>query len=500
MRTETARSDLSSLLRSLSTADIFVRPSSAVLDGALRLEAGFYGSGGYRALQAMGNSGFEINRVVDMAGVRWFGPFSRVYVEDHQAGVPFLSSADIMGTRLEVKHYISKALTPNLQRLLVKNGTILVSCSGTIGNVAICTGDYDGMAVSQHAIRVDPKDDIDRGVLYAFLLSRLGQFLVTRNKSGSVIESIYAADVESLPIPKLPRSLRQYISEIVTLACNLREKANALLTQAEARVQSECGLPAITELAQADQSQKLSQVKTFACSSGDRLGVFGEFGTARLDATYHDPAAVALAKAILSRKDGAMLGNVVASVINSTLRKRNYVDDPADGVPMLGGKQIGQWRPSEIKYLSKAMTRNLATEVVEAGWTLVSCGGTLGRTLFVNRNLEGSAVSQDVMRVIPDSTKLWPGFVFAFLTSEYGQIQLRQRGYGSVIPRLRDFQFNSIAIVTPPDKGKCIHDLVVAAYDARAEAKEAEDEAINLFMLAIERGREATEQHWGRDY
>lgn len=116
----------------------------------------------------------------------------------------------------------------------------------------------------------------------------------------------------------------------------------------------------------------------------------------------------------------------------------------------------------------------------------------------MHRNLEGAAVSQHVMRLIPDTAKIWPGFVFAYLTSYWGQIQLMQRGYGSVIPELRDFQFNSIAIVTPADKGKRIHDLVVAAYDARAEAKEAEDEAINLFMLAIARGREATEQHWGK--
>lgn len=500
MRADATPPSIVNLLAGLSKADIFARPSSAVTSGARRLEAGFYGSEGYRALQAMEVSGFQIGRVGELAGVRWLGPFSRVYVEDHKAGIPFLSSSDMMVTRLDPKNYVSRACTHKLEQVIVHEGTILISRSGTIGNVAICTKDYEGLAVSEHAIRVDPYIDIDRGALYVFLLSNLGQFLVTRNKSGSVIESIYAADVESLPVPRLPIGLRKKISECIELASELRTKANVLLDEAEASVQTECALPSVQQHVTVLRPNELTRVNTFVCSSAERLNAFGGFGAARLDVTYHDPAAVALAKSILNRKDGTTLGKVLKGVRNSTLRKRNYVDGPANGVPMLGGKQIGQWRPSEVKYLSKALTRNLVNEVVEAGWTLVSCGGTLGRTLFVHRNLEGAAVSQHVMRLIPNTAKVWPGFVFAYLTSYWGQIQLMQRGYGSVIPELRDFQFNSIAIVTPADKGKRIHDLVVAAYDARAEAKEAEDEAVSLFMLAIERGREATEQDWGRDY
>ena len=99
----------------------------------------------------------------------------------------------MMAAKLAPRNFLSTALTPNWSDFWFDEGTILVSCSGTIGNVAICTRDFHQVAVSQHAIRVDPTADIDRGVLYAFLLSELGQFLITRNKSGSVIESIYAA-------------------------------------------------------------------------------------------------------------------------------------------------------------------------------------------------------------------------------------------------------------------------------------------------------------------
>lgn len=485
------------LLRPYSKADVFTRPSSAIQTGAMRLEAGYYGSQGYRAVQAMEESGFRIERVGQHARVRWFGPFARTYVSDPTHGTPFLSSSDMMVARLEPQNYLSNALTRDLERLMVAEGAILVSCSGTIGNVCLCTRDYNGHAVSQHAIRVEALDSESRGVLYVFLLSELGRFLITRNKSGSVIESIYADDVEQLPIPLLPKGLRERINRDIRESSRLRVEANRLLKKAERRVQVDCGLPDIETLRTAGVP---NQTTTFTVQACERLWANGGFGQIRLDATYHEPTAVALSKLILARHDGTTLDQLVEGVRNSTLRKRQYVDDLEDGIPLLGGKQLVQWRPGELKYLSRALTRNLAKETVESGWTLVSCGGTLGRTLFVHRNLEGDALSQDVMRVIPNEQRLKPGFVYAFLASHYGQAQLLQRGYGSVIPRLRDFQFNSIAIVVPPDRGTGIHEIVVSAYDARADAKALEDGALRRFMRAIAVGREATEQEWGREY
>src|SRR6266513_2082114 len=165
MRVEAAQADIAGLLRPLSKADIFARPASAVLAGARRLEAGFYGSEGYRALRTMENSGFVKQRIVEVAKVFWPGIFSRRYVDDPSAGVPFVSSSGMFNARLERKSYLSRTLTLQLDSLMATEGTILVSRSGTIGSVAICTKDYDGFAISDDAIRVTPVEEIDRGVI-----------------------------------------------------------------------------------------------------------------------------------------------------------------------------------------------------------------------------------------------------------------------------------------------------------------------------------------------
>lgn len=496
--------DLSSKLfaagETYTNVETFATSSKEVNAGALRLEGAFYGSAGYRALKIMKRAGFEMTTVGDHASVAWPGVFRRTYVESMSHGLPFYTTSGMMMAKPEPDRLISRAITPNLQELIVSEGTLLISRSGTVGRVVVATADLAGAVVTEDAIRVVRHDANYKGLLHAFLLSDAGQFLLTRSKSGSVVEHIYEADVSTLPLPLLPKALRREMTQLVDEACKLRVKANSLLCEAEEDVQRSCFLPDLQEFGPRPSCDGSAECMTFTASSGERFVPQRGYGELRLDATYHEPTAVALARRILASDNGHRLGDLVRGVHNSALRKRVYVEDRSLGVPLIGGKQLMQWRPGDVNYLSKGLTRNLPQETVECGWTLVSCGGTLGRTMFVHRNFEGCAASQDVMRVLPDPSRAAPGFIYAFLASPYGQVQIHQRGYGSVIPRLRDFQFLSVAIPCPRDRGEAVHEKVIAAFDARADAREAEDRAGGLFSTALERGRDYIESEWGSEY
>lgn len=480
--------------------EVFAVRMGEVVEGKARLEAAFYGSDGFRAARTLKNAGFDSDAVGSLADIRWYGPMPRVYVDSEVTGVPFYSSAEMLEAQLNPKAWLSRTLTPKLSSLMVREGQILISRSGTIGNIAFCTADYDGVSVSEHAIRVIPHDPAHVGVVLCFLMSEIGQFFLKTSKSGSVVNSLYEQDVATLTVPRLPTALRSELTRLVREAATLRVAANRTLAEAQDEVQRSCYLPDLSSLQPRGRVVCECDADVFAVSASERLPMSAQFGEFRLDASYHLPLADALRRHILAKQGGQELSQVIKGVRNSGLRKRVYVDDPALGVQMLGGKQLMQTRPHDVKLLSRVLTRNLASETVGAGWTLVSSGGTLGRCLFVHRNLEGATVSQDVMRIIPDPAKALPGFIFAFLASPYGQIQIRQRGYGSVIPRLRDFQFNSIAIRLPKDKGEAIHQKVVHAFDLRADAKAKEDSAIKLFMSALANGRAYVESEWGKEY
>lgn len=471
--------------------------SSLELDaGARRLEGAFYGSSGYRALRNMKRAGYQMRGVRDLARVSWFGPFGRTYVIDRDAGVPFLSSSEMLEASPDPQHYLSKVLTPKLNRLIVQEGTILVSCSGTIGNVMLCTADHAEMAVSQHAIRVIPNDRLDRGLLYAFLQSDVGQFLLTRNKSGSVVESLYEDDVGSLPVPLLPKSLRRELTRLLDRSADLRVRANALLCASVNDVQRACYLPDVSGRLMARRTEFLAYETPSSQVFSRLLGP----GDVRLDATAYEPLARALRGTILEHPQGRLLGDLVHDIYRVAPGRRTYVEDATHGLPLIGGKQMMQWRAHDVKFLSRALTVRNATQTLQHGTTLVAAGGTIGRTMYVHRNFESAVASEDVMRLVPRPDRVCPGFLYSFMTSPYGQVQLEQRAFGSVIPRLRHFQFHSIAVRLPKDRGEAIHEQVTDAFDARAEGRKLEDEAIDLFAGALERGRGYVESEWGTEY
>lgn len=502
MNSSLTASEIFKLMDEHSSAACYARPASEVYAGAIRLESGFYGSDGYRAVRAMKKSGFQLGTVGQFAKVRWFGPFARTYVADRTAGVAFLSSADMLCAKLEPKNYLSKVLTRNLERLLVFDGTILISCSGTIGNVVMCSKDYNNLAVSQHAIRVNALDEENMGFLYAFLQSEPGQFLVTRNKSGSVIESIYEADVSSLTIPVLPKALRQELTRLIRKANTLRVEANGLLIAAENELQETCKLPDLAKLKVDNPIDNYGEATTFICSLSEVLKLGDDFNTLRIDSTFYNPIALRARRAIKSMKLWTTVEDGYEAVIllGKTFVPGVHKVEKAFGIPYYTGKELFKFRQSPETYITCQKKQILEKLTVKAGTILITCAGTVGKVMYVRGELENTAITHDAIRVLSSANKLHSGYLYAFLVSEYGKIQLEQCSYGSVIPRLYSDHIKNIVLPVPLDKGNSIGEKVDQAFDFRAEAFDKEEQAIELFMSAIRDGKDAVESKWGKDY
>jgi restriction endonuclease S subunit len=102
---------------------------------------------------------------------------------------------------------------------------------------------------------------------------------------------------------------------------------------------------------------------------------------------------------------------------------------------------------------------------------------------FVWKNYENYAASQHILRVIPAETKIDAGYLYAFLSSEYGYQQILRYRHGSVIDEITDKQIDHVLVACPSRKEQeVIGDLVRGAYDKRAEAIRLEDEAQTILM------------------
>jgi type I restriction enzyme S subunit len=205
--------------------------SSALLNaGEQRLDAAYYNPETMQAHIAMEASGLKLKRLGDVTEDIFIPPrFKRVYV-DAAYGVPFLQGSHLVHFRPTDLKYLSRSAHKNLEQWIISAGWVLVTCSGTIGRVAIALQQWDGWAASQHILRVVPKPDgsCPAGYIYAWLSSPLGQAQFN-GIYGAVVDELTDAHVANIRIP-VPETgeQREVVSAINAMALDaiaLKEQA-----------------------------------------------------------------------------------------------------------------------------------------------------------------------------------------------------------------------------------------------------------------------------------
>ena len=171
----------------------------------------------------------------------------------------------------------------------------------------------------------------------------------------------------------------------------------------------------------------------------------------RMDAGYYNPE---LHKALDVLRESGMqtecLADISARVFIPPRFKRVYVE-PQHGVPFLQGSHIVHFQPADIKYLSRSYHK-LEKWTICAGWILVTCSGTIGRTTICPDEWDGWAASQHILRIVPDEEKCPAGYLSSFLSSPLGQVQLTANIYGAVVDELTEQQAKSIVVPLPVSK------------------------------------------------
>lgn len=119
-----------------------------------------------------------------------------------RTGIPFLSSSDMMiFNAIRESKPISKS-NPGLSTLLVHENDILISRSGTIGNVIVVGHDLDKCAVSEHALRlvVDEKK-VSPLYVFCYLKTAHARSYMEASAYGSVIITLNETFVGAMTMP-----------------------------------------------------------------------------------------------------------------------------------------------------------------------------------------------------------------------------------------------------------------------------------------------------------
>ena len=208
----------------------------------------------------------------------------------------------------------------------------------------------------------------------------------------------------------------------------------------------------------------------------------------RLDASFYDPNKNDVVKRIWDMDDPdhetvtvKTVGDICKDVFYPGRHRRNYVTpNSVDAVPFLSGSNILQVRPFDVKWQPRSY-RPMTHHMIESGWILVTRSGTTGRVLYVGDEIagfpvnQGVAVSEHVIRIVPDAGEVDPGYLFAFLsTDDIGRTLLAQGIYASVVEHITPQHVKDIPIPLPPRTvQKTIGDQVRAAEAQRLSVNQA---------------------------
>jgi type I restriction enzyme S subunit len=204
----------------------------------------------------------------------------------------------------------------------------------------------------------------------------------------------------------------------------------------------------------------------------------------RLDAGYYNPRALqALATLRHSGLPLKRLGEVTQRIFVPPRFKRIYVDKE-HGVPFLQGSHIVHFQPADLKYLSRVAHKKLEPWIIEAGWVLVTCSGTIGRVTIALQRWHGWAASQHILRIVPDSNGPCPaGYLYAYLSSPLGQAQFNGI-YGAVVDELTADHVQGILIPLPQTAEQqaivdTINSLTLEAMRTKEKALECAEQAVS---------------------
>jgi type I restriction enzyme S subunit len=458
--------------------------SSVVCSNAFRLDASaFLNTASRAAVAAAAESGSVLSDMADVFTVYIQTPLLQ-YVQPFANSLPYLTTSELGEFQRGVPTHVSLLTDPRLIEWQIARDTIILSRSGRVGE-AYWVDKKLAEALVGDSFRIVPKTKQDAYFLYALLTSTYARNYITGVTYGSVVDHASVDQVRSLPVPVIPDRLRTRIGDLINKVVLARDAAYDLLDAAETALLRVNGLNALNSQASA-QFNPLGQPVCFSVNAKQTQTAHDDGSEYRLDAHFYNPnAQLAIDNIKMCRSEIKSIGDVARVIFTGGRFKRNYVES-MHGVPFLSGKNTVQIRPTDLKHLSNVQMTDLQELLLQRGCTLITRSGTIGRTCFVWKNYEDYAGSEHILRVIPNEGDIDPGYMYAFVSSQYGYEQILRYRHGSVIDEVTDKQIECILIPRPSRREQtAIGDKVREAYEKRAEAIRLEDEAQAILMKEL---------------
>ena len=446
---------------------------SGFISNDIRFNAGYFLNEDAINSRIVESNSSKCRQLFELAEV-WNPPiFKRQFCANSERAVPYFQSSDVTNALEGSDVFINKKQAYKVGSIVEKD-QILVTGFGTIGNTRLVNELSHGSSLANNVCRIKANENVPIGYVYAFMTSKYGKSQLNKNASGSVVRYIESPGIKKTLIPILPEETQQKIHNLITDAAQLRVEANKLLKEAVEIFEKE-----IEKFVQTDILYKRNNTYSVP------INILKNHNN-RLDASYNslwfDLFYNKLKTAnvnLISIKDLSL------RVFTPTIFKRVRTNNPDIGVPFLSGSDLLNAMPKFENFLSKRMA-NIDNYILKDGWLAIQDAGTIGYVTYVHKFLDGVSATNNLIRIIPNSSQNFNPYIFTFFKSKVGQKILSNFEFGSVQKHIDNHQISSLLIPIFDNILKNISDLVLSSMEKFGNACDKEKTAIDLIEKEID--------------
>ena len=184
----------------------------------------------------------------------------------------------------------------------------------------------------------------------------------------------------------------------------------------------------------------------------------------RLDAPHYAPET-------RSTKGRFELLSRLAQLFLPNRFERIWAADQHHGTPYFNATDLlplfALGEPAQVRFLSDQSNTDVNELIVREGWLLMTCSGTIGRTYYVPRRLDGWAATHDLVRIVPREPDM-TGYLLAWCMTDAARGQIHRHVHGGQITHVTAEQVGQLEVpmLSPKKIGK-ISQRTMAALDQR---------------------------------
>lgn len=399
-------------------------PISALCSGERRMEAENYLASGYGQRLALAARLGSASTLGAVAGV-WQPSRLKGITLSKEFGTPFLAATQTFDLRPVSRKFLSLNRTDDSTNRFVLPGTILVTCSGSVGRATLATSALAGVLISHDLLRVTPTQPELWGWTYAYLRSEVARGMMCSAQYGHIIKHLEPNHLAELPMPKPRVSVAAKLQKDAMSVLDMRNRAVELMQQAELQFEFVVGLPKSL-----DSGESGFSVKASSFMSGRR----------RLESVFHNPVVRKLQAHFKTKH--IKTASLLDAGFDIWLPTRFRRIPAEEGVELMGSADLFEINPDLDKKIANTNFGDRNAGRVNRGWLLLARSGQTyglnGTLAIANKFHEGKVISDHVIRIAPSvRCDARAGYVYTALSHPIlGRPMVKSLAYGSSIPEI----------------------------------------------------------------